>query len=221
MKSSAKNINLTSVDDLFSTEESRQEANAEKIVRISLPELHYFKGYPVMQTEIPFSGQPYRVNDDDPKMLETLESIKKRGVRTPVIVRPDPDGGYEILSEHRRHRASELLGLTDIPVIVRELDDNEAVIELVDANIQREDVLPSEKAWAYRMKLEAIKQQGERTDLTLEQVVPKLPARERVAKEAGEKSGMQVTRYIRLTECLSSWYILISPLYSFTFRVMI
>ena len=101
-----------------------------------------------MQSEIPFTGQPFHVRDDDPKMLETLESVKRRGVRTPGLVRPDPDGGYEIISGHRRHRASELADLPDMPVIIREMTDEEAVIELVDANIQREDVLPSEKAWA-------------------------------------------------------------------------
>lgn len=200
MKSSAKKVKLASVDDLFSTEQERREEGSEKVVRILLSELHYFKGYSAMQTEVPFSGQPYHVNDDDPVMQETLNSVKQRGVRTPGLVRPDPDGGYEIISGHRRHRASELAGLVDMPVIIREMNDEDAVIEMVDANIQREDVLPSEKAWAYRMKMEAIKRQGERTDLTLEQVVPKLSAREKIAQEAGEKSGMQVTRYIRLTE---------------------
>ncbi len=148
MKSSAKNIKLTSVDDLFSTEQERQEAQDERVVRLPLSQMHYFKGYPAMQSEIPFTGQPFHVRDDDPKMLETLESVKRRGVRTPGLVRPDPDGGYEIISGHRRHRASELADLPDMPVIIREMTDEEAVIELVDANIQREDVLPSEKAWA-------------------------------------------------------------------------
>ena len=202
MKSSAKKVELASVDDLFTTEQERQQAGEERVVRIPLSQLHYFKGYPAMQTEVPFAGQPYRVKDDDPKMLETLDSVRQRGVRTPGLVRPDPNGGYEIISGHRRHRASELAGLEDMPVIIREMNDEEAVIEMVDANIQREDVLPSEKAWAYRMKLEAIKRQGARTDLTSVQVEQKLSARDRVAKEAGEKSGIQVMRYIRLTELI-------------------
>lgn len=201
MKSSAKNISLTSVDDIFTTEEERQEAGVEKVVRLPLSEMHYFKGYPAMRTEIPFTGQPYRVRDDDPKMLETLESVQKRGVRTPGLVRPDPDGGYEIISGHRRHRASELADLYDMPVIIREMDDEEAVIELVDANIQREDILPSEKAWAYRMKLEAIKRQGARTDLTSSQVGMKLQSLDAVGQQAGD-SRNQVHRYIRLTELI-------------------
>ena len=155
-----------------------------------------------MQTEVPFTGQPYRFKDDDPKMQETLDSVKKRGVRAPGLVRPDPDGGYEIISGHRRHRASELAGLEDMPVIIRDMTDEEAVIEMVDANIQREKVMPSEKAWAYRMKLEAIKHQGARTDLTSVQVEQKLSARDKVAKDAGEKSGIQIMRYIRFTELI-------------------
>ena len=155
-----------------------------------------------MQTEVPFTGQPYRFKDDDPKMQETLDSVKKRGVRAPGLVRPDPDGGYEIISGHRRHRASELAGLEDMPVIIRDMTDEEAVIEMVDANIQREKVMPSEKAWAYRMKLDAIKHQGARTDLTSVQVEQKLSARDKVAKDAGEKSGIQIMRYIRLTELI-------------------
>ena len=183
MKSSAKKVELASVDDLFTTEQERQEADEERVVRIPLTQLHYFKGYPAMQTEVPFTGQPYRFKDDDPKMQETLDSVKKRGVRAPGLVRPDPDGGYEIISGHRRHRASELAGLEDMPVIIRDMTDEEAVIEMVDANIQREKVMPSEKAWAYRMKLEAIKHQGARTDLTSVQVEQKLSARDKVAKD--------------------------------------
>ena len=167
MKSSAKKVELASVDDLFTTEQERQEADEERVVRIPLTQLHYFKGYPAMQTEVPFTGQPYRFKDDDPKMQETLDSVKKRG--------------------HRRHRASELGGLEDMPVIIRDMTDEEAVIEMVDANIQREKVMPSEKAWAYRMKLEAIKHQGARTDLTSVQVEQKLSARDKVAKDAGEE----------------------------------
>ena len=139
--------------------------------------------------------------DEPPKMLETLDSVRQRGVRTPGLVRPDPEGGYEIISGHRRHRASELAGLEDMPVIIREMNDEEAVIEMVDANIQREDVLPSEKAWAYRMKLEAIKRQGERTDLTSAQVGPKLTAAEKIAENSPD-SKSQVKRYIRLTELI-------------------
>ena len=202
MKSSAKKVELASVDDLFTTEQERQEADEERVVRIPLTQLHYFKGYPAMQTEVPFTGQPYRFKDDDPKMQETLDSVKKRGVRAPGLVRPDPDGGYEIISGHRRHRASELAGLEDMPVIIRDMTDEEAVIEMVDANIQREKVMPSEKAWAYRMELEAIKHQGARTDLTSVQVEQKLSARDKVAKDAGEKSGIQIMRYIRLTELI-------------------
>jgi len=202
LKSSAKKVELASVDDLFTTEQERQEADEERVVRIPLTQLHYFKGYPAMQTEVPFTGQPYRFKDDDPKMQETLDSVKKRGVRAPGLVRPDPDGGYEIISGHRRHRASELAGLEDMPVIIRDMTDEEAVIEMVDANIQREKVMPSEKAWAYRMKLEAIKHQGARTDLTSVQVEQKLSARDKVAKDAGEKSGIQIMRYIRLTELI-------------------
>ena len=202
MKSSAKKVELASVDDLFTTEQERQESGEEKVVRIPLTQLHYFKGYPAMHTEVPFTGQPYRVKDDDPKMLETLDSVKQRGVRTPGLVRPAPDGGYEIISGHRRHRASELAGLEDMPVIIREMTDEEAVIEMVDANIQREDVLPSEKAWAYRMKLEAIKHQGERSDLTSRQLGEKSQTSIfLVANQAGE-SQRQVQRFIRLTELI-------------------
>lgn len=204
MKSSAKNIKLTSVDDIFSTKEERQYEHEERVVRLPLSEMHAFKGYPALKSKVPFCGQPYRVRDDDPKMLETLESVRQRGVRTPGLVRPDPEGGYEIISGHRRHRASELAGLPDMPVIIREMTDDEAVIELVDNNIQREDVLPSEKAWAYRMKLEALKRQGKRDDLTCGQVDHKLTgqkSRDILAEQVGE-SAKQISRYIRLTELI-------------------
>lgn len=202
MKSSARNIKLTSVDELFSTEQERQEAQDERVVRLPLSEMHYFKGYPAMQTEIPFSGQPFHVRDDDLKMLETLESVRQRGVRTPGLVRPDPDGGYEIISGHRRHRASELAGLPDMPVIIREMSDEEAVIELVDANIQREDVLPSEKAWAYRLKLEAMKRQaGRPSKVNVSQVGTQKRSDQIMAEQVGE-SRNQVQRYIRLTELI-------------------
>lgn len=201
MKSSAKNIKLTSVDDLFSTEQERQESQDERVVRLPLSELHYFKGYPAMQSEIPFAGQPFRVRDDDPKMLETLESVKQRGVRTPGLARPDPEGGYEIISGHRRHRASELAGLPDMPVIIREMTDEEAVIELVDANIQREDVLPSEKAWAYRLKLEATKRQAGRPANNSPQVAANFRSDDEIAKSMGI-SGDTLRRYTRLTELI-------------------
>jgi ParB family chromosome partitioning protein len=208
LKNSAKKVKLASVDDLFSTEQERQDADAEKIVHVPLSELHYFKGYPAMQTEIPFSGQPYQVRDDDPKMLETLESVKVRGVRTPGLVRPDPDGGYEIISGHRRHRASELAGLPDMPVIIRELNDEEAVIELVDANIQREDVMPSERAWACRMKLEAMKRQGARTDMTSPQVAAKFRSDDQIGQSMGI-SGDTLRRYISLTELIPELMIMV------------
>ena len=203
MKSSVKDIKLASVDDLFSTEQERQEAQGERIVRLPLSEMHYFKGYPALKSDIPFSGQPYKVRDDDPKMLETLESVKQRGVLIPGLVRPDPEGGYEIIAGHRRHRASELAELTDMPVIIREMNDEKAVIELVDANIQREDVLPSEKAWAYRMKLEAMRRQAGRPQKDKgaepENALQGKKSRDVLAEQAGE-SPAQIQRIIRLTE---------------------
>ena len=180
MKSSAKKIELASVDDLFSTEESRQDEQLEKIQEIPLSELH------------PFKDHPFKVKDDD-AMIETADSIKKYGVLVPAIARPLPDGGYELVAGHRRRRASELAGKETMPVIVRDLDDDAATIIMVD---------PSERAFAYKMKLEAIKHQGARTDLTSVQVEQKLSARDQVAKEAGERSGIQVMRYVRLTELI-------------------
>ena len=189
MKSSAKKIELASVDDLFSTEESRQNEQLEKIQEIPLSELH------------PFKDHPFKVKDDD-AMIETADSIKKYGVLVPAIARPLPDGGYELVAGHRRRRASELVGKETMPVIVRDLDDDAATIIMVDSNLQRENLLPSERAFAYKMKLEAIKHQGARTDLTSVQVEQKLSARDQVAKEAGERSGIQVMRYVRLTELI-------------------
>ena len=189
MKSSAKKIELASVDDLFSTEESRQDEQLEKIQEIPLSELH------------PFKDHPFKVKDDD-AMIETADSIKKYGVLVPAIARPLPDGGYELVAGHRRRRASELAGKETMPVIVRDLDDDAATIIMVDSNLQRENLLPSERAFAYKMKLEAIKHQGARTDLTSVQVEQKLSARYQVAKEAGERSGIQVMRYVRLTELI-------------------
>lgn len=182
MKSSGRKPSLTSYDDIFSTEASRQQ---EQIQRLALSKLH------------PFKDHPFRVLDDD-RMMETVESVKEYGVLVPIIARPMADGGYEIVSGHRRKRACELAGLNEIPAIVRDLDDDEAVIIMVDSNLQRENILPSERAKAYQMKLEAIKHQGERSDLTSDQVGQKLKvAVERVAENAG-KSKSQVQRFIRL-----------------------
>lgn len=182
MKSSGRKPSLTSYDDIFSTEASRQQ---EQIQRLALSELH------------PFKDHPFRVLDDD-RMMETVESVKEYGVLVPIIARPMADGGYEIVSGHRRKRACELAGMNEIPAIVRDLDDDEAVIIMVDSNLQRENILPSERAKAYQMKMEAIKRQGERVDLTSDQVGQKLRvAVERVAENAGE-SKSQVQRFIRL-----------------------
>ena len=188
MKSSAKKVELASVDDLFSTEESRADAQREKVVEIPLSELH------------PFKGHPFKVKDDE-AMMETADSIKQYGVLVPAIARPDPEGGYELVAGHRRHRASELAEKETMPVIVRDLDDDAATIIMVDSNLQRESLLPSERAFAYKMKLEAIKHQGERVDLTSSQVGTKLRADEILAQQAGS-SRNQVQRYIRLTELI-------------------
>ncbi|MCC8051590.1 MAG: ParB/RepB/Spo0J family partition protein [Clostridiales bacterium] len=188
MKSSAKNIKLASVDDLFTTDESREDDARERVQEIALSELH------------PFKNHPFKVLDDE-RMMETVESVQQYGVLVPIIARPLSDGGYEIVSGHRRHRAGELAGKETIPVIVRELDDDEAVLLMVDSNLQRETILPSEKAFAYKMKLEAMKHQGSRGDLTSGQVGPKLRSDEIIAAEAGE-SRKQVQRYIRLTELI-------------------
>ena len=188
MKSSAKKIELASVDDLFSTEESRQDEQLEKIQEIPLSELH------------PFKDHPFKVKDDD-AMIETADSIKKYGVLVPAIARPLPDGGYELVAGHRRRRASELAGKETMPVIVRDLDDDAATIIMVDSNLQRENLLPSERAFAYKMKLDAIKNQGARSDLTSSQVGMKLQALDIVGQEAGD-SRNQVHRFIRLTNLI-------------------
>ena len=189
MKSSAKKIELASVDDLFSTEEGRQDAKLEKIQEIPLTELH------------PFKNHPFKVKDDE-AMMETADSIKQYGVLVPAIARPDPEGGYELVAGHRRHRASELAGKETMPVIVRDLDDDAATIIMVDSNLQRESLLPSERAFAYKMKLEAVKHQGARTDLTSRQLGEKSQTSiQKVADQAGE-SQRQVQRYIRLTELI-------------------
>lgn len=188
MKSSAKNVKLTSVDDLFSTEESRADEQREKVVEIPLSEIH------------PFENHPFKVTDDD-RMLDMAESIREHGVLVPGLVRPRDDGGYEMIAGHRRHRASELAERDTMPVIIRDLDDDAATIIMVDSNIQRETLLPSERAWAYRMKLEAIRHQGARRDLTSSQVGMKLQALDIVGQQAGD-SRNQVHRYIRLTELI-------------------
>ena len=188
MKSSARNIELKSVDDLFATEESRADAQREKVQEIPLGELH------------PFRNHPFKVKDDA-AMQDTVDSVREYGVLVPAIARPDPNGGYELIAGHRRHHASELAGKETMPVIVRDLDDDAATIIMVDSNLQREELLPSERAFAYKMKLEALKHQGARTDLTSVQFGQKLSARDQVAKAAGE-SAIQIQRFIRLTELI-------------------
>ena len=191
MKSSAKKIELASVDDLFSTEEDRQDAKLEKIQEIPLSELH------------PFKNHPFKVKDDE-AMMETADSIKQYGVLVPAIARPDPEGGYELVAGHRRHRASELADKETMPVIVRNLDDDAATIIMVDSNLQRESLLPSERAFAYKMKLDAMKHQGERVDLTCSQVGNKLEGKkssEILAEQVGQSKN-QIFRYIRLTELI-------------------
>ena len=185
MKSSAKKIELASVDDLFSTEEGRQDAKLEKIQEIPLSELH------------PFKNHPFKVKDDE-AMMETADSIKQYGVLVPAIARPDPEGGYELVAGHRRHRASELAEKETMPVIVRDLDDDAATIIMVDSNLQRENLLPSERAFAYKMKLEALKNQGARSDLTSTQLVSKLRSNEQLGAE-NNQSRETVRRFIRLT----------------------
>ena len=187
MKPTGKNISLTPYDDIFSTEADRTEGQGEHIQQIPLQEL------------FPFKDHPFRVLDDD-KMMETVESVKEYGVLVPIIARPMESGGYEIVSGHRRVRACELAGIDTVPVIVRNLDDDEAVIIMVDSNLQRESILPSEKAKAYQMKLAALKHQGKRHDLTSGQVGQKLPQTlEVVAEQAGE-SQKQIQRFIRLNQ---------------------
>ena len=190
MKSSARNVKLASVDDLFTTEENRQEIQAdakrEKVQMIPLAELHSFRNH------------PFKVKDDE-AVANTVDSVKQYGVLVPAIARPLESGGYELVSGHRRHHASELAGLTEMPVIVRNLDDDAATIIMVDSNLQRETLLPSERAFAYKMKLEAMKHQGLRSDLTSGQVGQKFRcSAELVANQAGE-SYKQVQRFIRLT----------------------
>ena len=190
MKSSAREVKLASVDDLFTTEENRQDAAREKVMEIPLAEL------------FPFPDHPFSVRDDD-TMKETVESVKEYGVLMPAIARPREGGGYELVSGHRRKRACELAGLETMPVIVRDLDRDTAIIYMVDSNIQRENISPMEKAQAYKMKLEAIRRRsGERTDLTSAQVGQRLPSktsRELLAENSPDSSS-QIQRLIRLTE---------------------
>lgn len=192
MKSSAKNVKLTSVDELFSTEESRADEQREKVVEIPLSEIH------------PFEHHPFKVTDDD-RMLDMAESIREHGVLVPGLVRPREEGGYEIIAGHRRHRASELAERDTMPVIIRDLDDDAATIIMVDSNIQRETLLPSERAWAYRMKLEALRRKaGRPSKENAGQLDPHFDNRRSnviVAEEAGE-SVKQVQRFIRLTELI-------------------
>ena len=182
------NISLTSYDDIFETDESRAESQLERVQSIRLSAL------------VPFKEHPFKVVDDE-AMLRTTESIAQYGVLTPLIARPLEDGSYEIISGHRRAHAAELAGLTEVPVLVRQMDDDAATVLMVDSNLQRENILPSERAYAYKMKLEAMKHQGERTDLTSGQLGPKLRSDEQLAQEAGE-SRKQVQRYIRLTNLI-------------------
>ena len=189
MPKSSLSVSLKGADDIFSTEESRQEQQREQVQQIPIGEL------------FPFKNHPFKVLDDE-SMQRTVESVEQYGVLSPLIARPRPEGGYEIISGHRRQHAAQLAGLETLPVIVRNMDDDAAVLLMVDSNLQRENILPSERAFAYKMKLEAIKHQGARTDLTSVQVEQKLSARDQVAKEAGERSGIQVMRYVRLTELI-------------------
>ena len=179
------NISLTSYDDIFETDESRAESQLERVQSIRLSEL------------VPFKEHPFKVVDDE-AMLRTTESIAQYGVLTPLIARPLEDGSYEIISGHRRAHAAELAGLTEVPVLVRRMDDDAATVLMVDSNLQRENILPSERAYAYKMKLEAMKHQGSRTDLTSSQVGTKLRTDQVMAEELGE-SRNQIQRYIRLT----------------------
>ena len=188
MKSSARNIELKSADDLFATEEIREDTQREKVQNIPLEELH------------PFKNHPFKVKDDA-AMQDTVDSVREYGVLVPAIARPDPNGGYELIAGHRRHHASELAGKETMPVIIRDLDDDAATIIMVDSNLQREELLPSERAFAYKMKLEAIRHQGKRQELTSSQVGMKLQALDIVGQQAGD-SRNQVHRFIRLTELI-------------------
>ena len=184
MPKNSLNVSLKGADDIFSTEESRQEQQREQVQQIPIGEL------------FPFKNHPFKVLDDE-SMQRTVESVEQYGVLSPLIARPRPEGGYEIISGHRRQHAAQLAGLETLPVIVRNMDDDAAVLLMVDSNLQRENILPSERAFAYKMKLEALKNQGARSDLTSVQVAPKLST-EKIGEEVG-MSKDNVKRYIRLT----------------------
>ena len=189
MPKGSLNVSLKGADDIFSTEESRQEQQREQVQQIPIGEL------------FPFKNHPFKVLDDE-SMQRTVESVEQYGVLSPLIARPRPEGGYEIISGHRRQHAAQLAGLDTLPVIVRNMDDDAAVLLMVDSNLQREDILPSERAFAYKMKLEAIKNQGARSDLTSGQIVQKSKLSiERVAEDAGE-GYKTVQRFIRLTNLI-------------------
>ena len=188
MPKSSVNASLSSYDDIFSTEESRQEEQREQVRQIPIGEL------------FPFKNHPFKVLDDD-SMSDTVESVKQYGVLSPLIARPRPKGGYEIISGHRRQHAAELAGLETLPVIVRQMDDDAAIILMVDSNLQREHILPSERAFAYKMKLDAMKNQGTRSDLTSTQVVSKLRSNEKLGAE-NNQSRETVRRFTRLTNLI-------------------
>ena len=188
MPKSSVNASLSSYDDIFSTEESRQEEQREQVQQIPIGELYLFKNH------------PFKVLDDD-SMSDTVESVKQYGVLSPLIARPRPKGGYEIISGHRRQHAAELAGLETLPVIVRQMDDDAAIILMVDSNLQREHILPRERAFAYKMKLDAMKNQGTRSDLTSTQVVSKLRSNEKLGAE-NNQSRETVRRFIRLTNLI-------------------
>ena len=189
MPKNSLNVSLKGADDIFSTEESRQKQQREQVQQIPIGEL------------FPFKNHPFKVLDDE-SMQRTVESVEQYGVLSPLIARPRPEGGYEIISGHRRQHAAQLAGLDTLPVIVRQMDDDAAVLLMVDSNLQREDILPSERAFAYKMKLEAIKNQGARSDLTSGQIVQKSKLSiERVAEDAGE-GYKTVQRFIRLTNLI-------------------
>ena len=195
MKSSASKIQLTGFHDLFQAG-GTSEVSGETVQEVPLSEL------------FPFKNHPFQVRDDE-AMQKTVESIARSGVLSPAIVRPRQEGGYEIIAGHRRKRGSELAGRETMPVLIRTLDDDEATIIMVDSNLQREKILPSEKAFAYKMKLEALKHQGQRRDLTSAPAVQKLTSRDKIAQDAGEKSGMAVARYIALTKLIPPLLVLV------------
>ena len=188
MPKNSLNVSLKGADDIFSTEESRQEQQREQVQQIPIGEL------------FPFKNHPFKVLDDE-SMQRTVESVEQYGVLSPLIARPRPEGGYEIISGHRRQHAAQLAGLDTLPVIVRQMDDDAAVLLMVDSNLQRENILPSERAFAYKMKLEALKNQGARSDLTSCQVGTKFRADESLAEDSGE-SARNVQRFIRLTNLI-------------------